>query len=1764
MMEEKLSEQVERCLKSHSSKKRRSRVLRVLALVVAFATVYMLIVPAVTLSNETTCGLEAHTHSKKCYELKMVSPQPEIICGVENDADIVIHEHDEYCYDGEGNLICALPEFEGHTHDDDCYQEQQELTCTQAQEQGHTHTAACYARDRGELTCTLAEGEGHVHGEGCYTSVGGELTCTETEGGGHTHDSGCYTVTQSEVLTCSQSESGDVYDKETGELIESGHSHDESCYTVEESEELTCTQEESAGHTHDESCYAPVHEELTCTLAEGEGHVHGDGCYEWTERLTCTEPESETGHVHTDECYSHTEVLACTEPETELHVHDESCYEQDEDGNEELVCAKLEIIEHQHTAACLSVPEGEPEEKEVLVCGMEEHTHTDECYQELIPELGEKYFCGLAEHTHVPDCWFDSGELRCTLPEHLHSADCLDPELAGLLPPEQPAENAIWIDDTFEYNTDEFNMSFHVRGYAVPEYEAEGELYVSAGRGETALPGATASEQESGADAGQSIPDTASHAPAGAGDETEQPAGPSEETEPEQETSEAPEPVRPEPEAGPAESGDAAEPEMNGAEPDVPRGDAEDGEGTGEAGDAAESEPESEPVQEVEVSFGVVEEDADFADIAFADAGDGEPDALPEYDVDGEDVAGGETLLKKSITITAEVDGVKLDLSQCEITAQVTPTEFLLSALEETVTMYDMYYDPYMMEADIQLDEAPSEPVLTIASDGGVLAAANLAEGESAEAELPDNSFELTVSSQANPTFTVEYYAYLKTVDSRPENATENKLNVIDTSGGVLPVNGTKENTPTALPPRAMYLNESGNVVMRTDVQPLYKTHVFKYAKAPGLQYVNIIGDKVNENLAGEPTLKNYTLKEIWIQLGEGETADTARGERLETETVKNEDGSDLTVRWKAVTYTEAMRLTNLAVTAEKNPNCILIKNDAVIRLVYDTTDNNAHREPATLYDYDISKSEYQTGSIMEIERYGINNYAHTEGNAHYVFGNGNTGVRYSADTWLGNFINKANKTGQWPNAHPVSYGGCTFGIVQGFDVATQRVIFSEGIDGPELFGTEDADGKHQYKDSGLTFIRQGDTYTLSAVSIGGQQSGCGGVEKFTQNSGVWGNNFWPMDGVQNNDPKFGHYVTGENGNLTVGDVKYAGVDGDGNVKSGQYMPKSDDNTAHNSYFGMNFAVDFDLADDYVGPLEYWFFGDDDMWVFLTPLDESGQPSGESKLICDIGGVHSSVGEYVNLWDHVERERGVDDEVNLTEGDGSGNSQSQKYRLTFFYTERGASGSTCWMQFTLPTLAGVNLEDTIKTKVDEEHGALWIEKEVESPIPEDIYRDFTFSFKLEGGDGVVVDDSYVAYIRTVSGEVRPYGEDGSGAITSDAVFTLKHGEALAITNLPKDAVYTITEIFAPDTEPEFATTVDTKVEYLDKHEKYGSDPYVTGPVESVLATGPVEGATMTTVHYLNKSTEEVLPPFGDGDMGVLWLEKKVEGVRSSDEFKFEISLDFNSVEDKQRFLYDNTDFNWSGAEQPENGTYRAHVYIRSDLTNGEFVEPENPAELEVNGLKTSITVNLKDGEAIAITSLPPGTAYVVTENTRVFENFNVHYVQSFEAFERPDAPEGGNAPDGGTAGDAAAEQESADAEANARSGEAEADTQGGEAGADVRSADVGADTPNGASAGAADGAGGADAMSGNGTDAINGAEGAELPGENTILGEEATGTLEAGRTDKLVCVNSARYTFPETGAGIENSAMMYTLAGTLLILAAGCLWYRKKAVRGGG
>ena len=141
----------------------------------------------------------------------------------------------------------------------------------------------------------------------------------------------------------------------------------------------------------------------------------------------------------------------------------------------------------------------------------------------------------------------------------------------------------------------------------------------------------------------------------------------------------------------------------------------------------------------------------------------------------------------------------------------------------------------------------------------------------------------------------------------------------------------------------------------------------------------------------------------------------------------------------------------------------------------------------------------------------------------------------------------------------------------------------------------------------------------------------------------------------------------------------------------------------------MNLAVQFKLVEDYVGPLEYLFFGDDDMWVFL-----------DGGLICDIGGVHSSVGEYVNLWDYIEK------------------GTAGTHTLSFFYTERGASGSSCYMQFTLPSVSSVTPEQNT--------GELLVEKKVVGPY-EDVDYEYSFDIRLtdSNGNSLPYDYSYSKY-----------------------------------------------------------------------------------------------------------------------------------------------------------------------------------------------------------------------------------------------------------------------------------------------------------------------------------------------------------------------------------------------------------------------------------
>ncbi len=185
-----MSTQTERYAKAHLRKKRWHKVLTFLSCIVVFCTVYALIIPAITLSEDPICGLEEHIHTDECYS-QVVVPQ-KINCTFE------IHEHSEDCKK-DGEYICGYSDYVIHEHDENCYDENDKLICELSEIKEHTHTDSCYVD--GKLVCTEKENIFHRHTDGCYTD--GELTCGKTELLRHQHDEKCVVPAETQkVLIC--------------------------------------------------------------------------------------------------------------------------------------------------------------------------------------------------------------------------------------------------------------------------------------------------------------------------------------------------------------------------------------------------------------------------------------------------------------------------------------------------------------------------------------------------------------------------------------------------------------------------------------------------------------------------------------------------------------------------------------------------------------------------------------------------------------------------------------------------------------------------------------------------------------------------------------------------------------------------------------------------------------------------------------------------------------------------------------------------------------------------------------------------------------------------------------------------------------------------------------------------------------------------------------------------------------------------------------------------------------------------------------------------------------------------------------------------------------------------------------------------------------------------------------------------------------------------------------------------------------------------
>ncbi|MBD5585771.1 MAG: fibro-slime domain-containing protein [Clostridia bacterium] len=488
----------------------------------------------------------------------------------------------------------------------------------------------------------------------------------------------------------------------------------------------------------------------------------------------------------------------------------------------------------------------------------------------------------------------------------------------------------------------------------------------------------------------------------------------------------------------------------------------------------------------------------------------------------------------------------------------------------------------------------------------------------------------------------VQYYAVQNLPARVASNATSFEL--IDTSGGVLPTNqDTHRKTISA------YIdNATGQVVMQEQLSRIFKARVFDYDR-----YLQ--AEVLNRFMKEDGWM--WSANEIWI----------LKPGKLQNSLTKSD--------WDIVQWEPGKTLGELGI---KDGDCIRIVSESVESSIdvdttfydYDITDGvwystksdaDNYRNAKTVSSWSRTTTSYQnTGAwgINSNANYGFDTRA--EG-TRLTFGNVNTGVAHRGDKFEGYYMNGANLASN-------NYRQCVFGLVKGLDDAG-NIIYADGISVPNLFDDGDAIGKTVIGESTLHFKRVGDTYTLTAVNHGGDTV-LSDLDTFEHPvydgktyTSIYTNNFWPMDelGVADTDGhdfktgsvemtkgKYGYFSGGLTGD------NYVDSKGNGKASSGTWAP-SDDGIDHNNFFGMHFAVKFSTEEDYVASLGYYFFGDDDMWVFL-----------DGELICDIGGVHSSAGSYTDLRDYIE------------EGD------TGEHMLSFYYTERGASGSTCWMQFNLP------------------------------------------------------------------------------------------------------------------------------------------------------------------------------------------------------------------------------------------------------------------------------------------------------------------------------------------------------------------------------------------------------------------------------------------------------------------------------------------------
>lgn len=1417
------------------------------------------------------CGVEeapGHTHDENCY-----NEYDELICGMEESEG---HTHSEECWQEE--LVCGMEAGEGgHLHTEACMAAELVLTCQKPEVSLHTHTDACYEfyDENGELleleeaiwreerfakqvadgdkpdvelpqrvlVCGMLQTEKHEHGSDCFKKIEEPESQPERSG---LESGGPGSELESSALESSGPESSsDVESEAESSGPESGL---ESSALESEIEDGGENEEPVEPVEIAEAVYEDEALRVTAMFEDGLP----EGAHLVVERVEdpgqLAKKQAKLKQAMEDDDYSLQALL-------QVGLRDEDgepvAFDTAVTLNAEFFGEGAGVEGAKVCAVAYRQAEADPELETVpgMVLDLEK--------AEVLPvALGDN---GGAATEIVEDTLLGFGSKA---PVRVDADDVAGNE-------EEPQDNLLHLDQSFSYKTESmFELVFHIKGsveltgVVAPEQPTV-EAEPSAGP-----PIKWGEDEESGVeDDGLSI--------AGMSDvvvSAIEPVSSLPESAPEE---------LDEPSPGPEEDlGDSAPAETEGSPAEKAGGETV---ATGSVLPAntelafervlefvVEQKQEGDPAYQPYAEYVQADEESAEGEIP--------PLEVLSYTLyyGGQEVALSDCEVTVEVNATPELESAMAELAAPEEESAEDEVAMLLSVLgpaetpeqEETYTVFanadaaaaareEADSAAALREvAEERFDTANADVCLLDSKDltresTGVLmnlrlqapSAAGMEDDAAAEERdtgsggtTTDNTLALASNTALNPRFTVEYYSYLDSVKRSTTND-GNSLFVINTEATAangnkpeLPQNGTGK-TVSATKAGIMYLplDNDGNIQIDNNLMKIYESKDCNYFTKPNLDYFDAVANSAPDQ--GD----SYTLRQIWVwEPKEGASTEAPKpdgdnlnreGWKVYGETYKDvvpDEGCAIAEDGKCE---ELLHFTNKAdVKQDAEGNIYIhIKNNSTLRLVYEPVDTTTGSKdvPVDFFDFDIGAPNWTDVNGVKTlttnkngEAQGINsreNYSDPSGELLYSFGNGDN----SAGTGRGSLVySDGSQNININQAQTTSFYNCSYGLVQGLNSAGE-LVFAHGIVGPDGYLKEEQKVGSTKLDGTLSFRRVGDMYSLVSAQVVGNEA-VNSLEKFTNTGVVWNtnlpnysNSFWPMDGLWNSDDKTHDFEFGDEKDSKAGKKKFLGV---GPSSPGTFA-KSDDGTDHNSYFGMHFALTFDLVKEYVGPLEYLFFGDDDMWVFLTPVNNGVPDYASAQLICDIGGVHQSVGEYVNLWNYV----GVDDE---------GRALDQKYQLDFFYTERGASGSTCWMQFILPS---VRAQDT---NLNVDSGNLRIEKEVTATrksgdLKDSEWTDFakneeTFLFRLKlktgnsDGRALTDDHAYVKYSVVDNTEItfdKDLGPDDfknmpdeqkkellSGFLSKESLaadgvtFMLKDGQYIVIEGLPLGTYYEIEEL----------------------------------------------------------------------------------------------------------------------------------------------------------------------------------------------------------------------------------------------------------------------------------------------------------------------------------------------------------------------------------